>query len=111
MSMLSQDSIRIHPETRAADLDAAIDDAPPDAPDFEPAPDDEDFEPTTDDEAEAAALFSESEQDRFEEWLSALPDHDFRDMTRAIDDIRRILRTAWAPVPFPVLAGWLGRGD
>ena len=67
------------------------------------------YEPTDQDRREASQLFGELEdpQDTFDEWLAALPDQDFVDITRAIDVIRRVMKTAWRPMPLPVLAGWL----
>jgi hypothetical protein len=47
------------------------------------------------------------EQDEFDEWLVNLPDRDLATMRRAIDDIRRILRSSSLPLPVPVLAGWI----
>lgn len=46
-------------------------------------------------------------QDEFDEWLINLSDRDLTTMRRAIDDIRRILKSSHMSLPVPVLAGWI----
>jgi hypothetical protein len=62
-------------------------------------------------DAEAAEMLEiyrdDHDQEVFDEWLINLPDRDLVEMRRAIDTIRRILRSASNPLPIPVLCGWI----
>lgn len=66
------------------------------------------YEPTAEEQAEAARMYRQGwDRATFESWIETLPDRDLVDMVRAIDTIRRIMKTAHEPLPMPLLASWI----